>query len=267
MKELIDQSKVRELILDHLKSARKKNPRYSMRAFAKKAGVSVGGLSGFLSGKISYSLEMLERFVNLVAKTPEERNEILEKYNLLVIDKIKRVSEKNNVECRILQDEEMGLTKEWYHLAILFLIKTVDFRFDVAWIAKRLKISSEEVESALSRLLELKLVTKNEDGTIALTSYFVKTTPNVDSEYLRFMHKQMLEMASRSVTSDSVDISDFSSLTLPVSLRNLPKAKEIIRKCQDDLINVLMDEDMSEVYQLVFSLYPVTTVVKEREAI
>lgn len=229
-----------------------------MRAFAKKAGVSVGGLSSFLAGKTNYSLEMMEKLVNTIVTSPEERKDILKNYNYLLLENIREASQSSQYEYRLLKEEELAFIKDWYHYAILFLIQTKDFQLDILWIAKRLGISSEEVEFAMARLLHLKLVNMNEDGTISLTNNYVKTSDDVANTSLREMHKQMLGLAAHSLENDPVKVRDITSLTIPVNVKNIPKAKEIIRKCQDDLMNVLAVDERDEVYHVLFCLYPVS---------
>ncbi len=258
MKKIIDQSFIRDLVKNHISDIKRKNPLYSMRAFAKKMGISVGGVSSFLSGKSDYSVEMLERIVSSIVSSPEERKHILKEYNVLLVDQLRERTKSSNYSYRILNDDEMSFIKDWYHYAILFLTKTKDFRLDILWISKRLGISSEEVESALSRLLHLKLIVINDDQTITLTENYVKTSDDIASQTIRIMHKQMLYLASEAIDKVPVELRDITSLTVPVDLKKLPKAKEIIRKCQDDLMAILSGDDMTDVYHVLFSLYPVT---------
>lgn len=259
MKHLIDQTQMRELVRNHIDQAKRKNPLFSMRAFAKKIDISVGGLSSFLSGKNNYSLEMLEKIVNAIVVSPEERKDILKEYNLLFVDNLRRASKGSEHDFRLLKEEEIAFIQDWYHYALLFLIGTEGFRLDILWISKRLGISSTEVETALSRLVHLQLITISDDQTVTPTNNFVRTSDDVANQSLRIMHKQMLHLASQSIDNDPVRKRDITSLTLPVSVKNLSKAKEIIRKCQDDLMNVLTEKEKNdEVYHVLFCLYPVT---------
>ena len=258
MKQLIDQNYIRNLVKDHISNAKKKNPLFSMRAFAKKTGISVGGLSSFLSSKSDYSLEMLEKIVNAIVNSPEERKDILKEFNVNLLDKIKSRTQSSNYDYRVLKEEELSFIKDWYHYALLFLIRTSDFRLDILWISKRLGISSNEVELALARLIQLNLITINDDSSVTCTDNVIKTSDDVANQPLKIMHKQMLFLASQSLDKDPVDVRDITSLTLPINTKNLPKAKEILRKCQDDLMAILPDHEMNEVYHVLFSLYPVT---------
>lgn len=258
MKTFIDQTSIRTLVKNYISATKSKNPLFSMRAFAKKLGISVGGLSSFLSGKTDYSVEMLEKLVNAVVSSPEKRKDILKEYNILLLEQLKERTKHSNYDYRELKEEEHAFIKDWYHYALLFLIKTTDFRLDILWIAKRLGIGSSEVEQALSRLVHLNLIAINDDQSVTIKDGVVKTTDDIANESLRVMHKQMLYLAGQSIDEDSVEKRDITSLTLPVNLKNLPKAKEIIRKCQDDLMSLLPEGEMSEVYHVLFCLYPVT---------
>ncbi len=263
MKNLIDQSYIRVLVKNHISSVKKRNPLFSMRAYAKKLGISVGGLSSFLSGKADYSVETLEKLVTDIVVSPEERKDILKEYNIHLLDRLSARTKSSNYDYRLLKEDEMAFIKDWYHYAILFLIRTKDFKLDILWIAKRLSISSSEVELALSRLVHLKLIVINPDQTVTLQNNAVKTTDDVANNSLRIMHKQMLYLAGESLDNDPIDLRDVISLTLPVNLKNIPKAKEVLRRCQDDLMALLPDDEMSEVYHVLFALYPVSKPVIE----
>lgn len=258
LKHLIDQDNLRSIVKSHLENAKKKNPLFSLRAFAKKMNISAGGLSSFLAGKTDYSLEMLEKLVYETVPSPEERKDILQKYNKLVIEQLRNKNISGLSDSRVLKEDEISFIQDWYHYALLFLIKTKGFRLDILWISKRLGITTEEVELALSRLITLNLIQVNEDQTVTLLKNSVRTSDDVVVKALRTMHKQMLMLATESIDHTPVDLRDITSLTLPVDINNLAKAKEIIRKCQDDLMTVLPDSEPTEVYQLLFCLYPVT---------
>lgn len=265
MKNLIDQSYIRSLVKDHISTVKKRNPLFSMRAYAKKLGISVGGLSSFISGKTDYSVETLEKIVTDIIPSPEERKDILKEYNIYLLEKLTEKTKSSNYDYRLLKEDEIAFIKDWYHYAILFLIRTKDFKLDILWIAKRLGITSNEVELALSRLVHLNLITINSDQTVSLLNNAVKTSDDVSNNSLRIMHKQMLYLAGQSLDNDSVELRDIISLTLPVNTKNLPKAKEILRRCQDDLMALLPAEEMNEVYHALFALYPVSKPVLETE--
>lgn len=257
IKNLIDQDNIRRLVKSHIENAKKKNPLFSLRAFAKKMKISAGGLSSFLAGKTDYSLEMLEKLVYETVSSPEERKNLLQRYNKLIIEQI-RDKKNTNLDSRVLMENEISFIQDWYHYALLFLIETKDFKLDILWISKRLGISTSEVEIALTRLITLNLIKVNEDQTVTLLENTVRTSDDVTSKALRTMHRQMLSLASDSLETVPTSLRDITSLTLPVSINNLSKAKEIIRKCQDDLMEILPEGELTEVYQLLFCLYPVT---------
>lgn len=258
LKNLIDQDHIRFLVKSHLANAKKKNPLFSLRAFAKKVSISAGGLSSFLAGKTDYSLEMLEKLVYETVSSPEERKDILQRYNTILIEQLRDLNKRKTIDSRVLRENEISFIQDWYHYALLFLIRTKDFKLDILWISKRLGISTGEVEAALSRLITLNLIKLNQDQTVALLENTVRTSDDVSSRALRIMHKQMLSLAAESIDHVPVHLRDITSITLPIDVSNLGKAKEIIRKCQDDLMTILPGSESTEVYQLLFCLYPVS---------
>ena len=77
-------------------------------------------------------------------------------------------------------------------------------------------------------------------------------------------HIEDMELAKNSILNDLIDKRDFTSLTMAVSTRLLPKAKEMIRKVQDEISDLLESEPTDEVYRMSVHLFPLSKSRKEK---
>ena len=143
----------------------KNNPRYSLRAFAKDLGFSAPRLSGVLNRKFGLSAEAASRVCKVLrydAKTSDffitsvqavhHRSKNLRGIAQAKIAGRKRVFNQ-------LDADQFSLISDWFHYAIMELIRTEPLAVsDTRRIANLLGISLIESKNALDRLLRLELI-------------------------------------------------------------------------------------------------------------
>ena len=234
-----------------------KNPKYSLRAFAKQLNISHATLSHVLRGKrpltahtILYLAQGLELKPRELAQfhIPRERTsrKIIEKLKFSPID-----------------IDTFEVVSDWYHDAILELTKIKQFKGDPRWIAKVLGVSTREARTAVKRLQRLNLLKINNDGTWVDESTFNTTIKSTfTTTALRKYQRQVLEKACRALEEIPFEKRDQSSVTLPLHVQDLPKARRMIKDFRRKLCSNLKREDVppEQVYQLSVSFYPVTNV-------
>ncbi|MGZ3713269.1 MAG: TIGR02147 family protein, partial [Bdellovibrionota bacterium] len=140
---------------------KERNLRYSTRAFARDLGISQALLSLVLSGKRPLTARQAVRIGVLLGLTQGKARELLESALRSLPQKAK--SNQRAKASPLFKDYEVERFKaisQWYHVAILDLTTTRDFRNDVRWIALRLGITTIEARDALSRLLDLGFLTQ-----------------------------------------------------------------------------------------------------------
>lgn len=242
-----------------LKSRKSLNPRYSLRAFARSLGISPGTLSQILNSKKPISPKILEKVfqkLNLEGTSLENLKEVhsdIKKWR-----SVKNLNERNNVE---IDDETFSLISDWYHYAILELVKLDDFEPNIKWIASKLGLEIEIAEKGIERLLKLELLAISKEGHFFATSEFtrISNSPRT-SAARRNRQKQILELSK--IKIDEVDIvnRDHSAITMTVDFSLLPEIKERIRKFRKDLGNyIVKNSKKSEaVYELQISFFPLT---------
>ena len=169
-----------------------------------------------------------------------------------------------------LSADQFRIIGEWYHLAILSLIRTKGFVSKPEWIAQRLGITEREATQAVERLKRLELIEISTRGVIRRTSASLRTSDDVAHLSIRRAHEQSLDLAKEALQKVPVGLRDFTSVTMPTSPKRLARAKELIRKFQDELSDILEDESdpnipRDEVYQFCVQLFPLTKVSEPGE--
>lgn len=238
------QSDFVKVLDERLAEAQIKSPSYSLRAFAKKLGVSVSTVSEIRSGRRRLTPELFDRMADGLFLKPEERA----RFSALASDDRARVQ---------IEHDQFEMISEWYHFAILSLVRLKDFRSDNAWIAKRLGISQAVAKSAVERLIRLELLRKNK-GKFERTKNEVRTSDGIASLAVRKAHTENLELARRALEELPVDERDFVFYTLPASPSKLAEARRRIRKSLDELNDFLESSPHEEVYRMCFQLFPLS---------
>lgn len=247
-----------------------KNPRYSLRAFARDLNLSASHLSGVLAGRYGLSregaidiakrlsLSKLEAqiFIQSVASRHGRSKALREAATLKLRD-----LQSQNKDINYLQLDQFKMIADWFHFAILELTYLKSFKPDIGWIAKTLGIRPETAGSAVSRLKRLKvLVTEGR-------RWFPSTAASeagmeVPSAAIKTFHAQILQKASQAIYFQPVEQRDFRSTILAIRKDRLPEAKKALEKLHQEFCSEISGNDpgfQDEVYCLATQLFSLTT--------
>lgn len=237
----------------------RKNPAYSLRAYAKYLGIHPSTLSHILLGKRTLPKKSSQAVLEKLRLDSQERTRF--KTSLprkkLKIDSIKLSAD----DSKLLSEEaHFQIIAEWEYYAVLTLFDCTDFNPTLTQIQKRLNLSAPRAKAVLQKLLESGLLHKGTDGKIQKSQTQVKTTEDVVSKALRSSHLETLDLGKRKLDEVAIEFRDFSSAMLAISLQKIPEAKIIIREFREKLVKLMEDGDRSEVYQIAIQLYPLTQI-------
>jgi uncharacterized protein (TIGR02147 family) len=163
-----------------------------------------------------------------------------------------------------VEADRYKLLQEWYHVPLLDLTATRDFKNDPRWIAKRLGISTDQARSGLDRLIRLGLLEAT-NGSLKKTHANIWITTKKSKRLTRTYHQHMLQRAIDHLevaSGDTVDQREVSSVTIPIDPAKLPEAKRRIDKFRRSLWRFLTDGENLELYQFNLQLFPLTVTVK-----
>ncbi|WP_412463150.1 TIGR02147 family protein [Halobacteriovorax sp. RT-2-6] len=240
-------------------SIKAKNPHFSMRAFADKAGVNSGAMSGILKGKRIVGKNLALKIAKNLNLNDSEFRDFTNEY--FVESKQERDMKTSYEHARIEMDS-YRIISQWQHLAIMNLINCIDFVNDSSWIAKRLGLSENVVKESLQRLLELGMLIENEEGKLERSQKRLKTSDNVRNECLQQAHRDSFRLAQEAMEKVDVDRRDITAVTMAIDPELMPHAKKRIREFLVELSEELESGELTEVYKMGIQLYPLTKLEK-----
>lgn len=245
------QSWLENLLADKIK----KNPQFSLRAFARLVDVSPAVLSRILSGKRKLTFNLAVRIADALLLGPMEREYLYSFY--LTPNAVNAEGSESRRE-KELSIDCFNAMKEWYHYGITQLLYIKEFNDDPKWIAKMLSISELEAKLAIDRLLRLEILKRDEDGRLYRTSTHLSTSTDIASSGIRHFQKQILEKSIHSLESDDITERDITSITIAINEENIPEAKAEIKKFRMKMSEFLATGEKTRVYNLGIHLIPLS---------
>lgn len=246
----ISQEAFRRVLLQNLSDGRVRNPSFSQRALARRLGIGSSALSEFLNGKRQISQSLATRIADRLGLGPEQRQEYESEFRP---DQKSRIREAVQIDMN-----RYHLISEWQHFAILSLAETQGFKSDPIWIAARLGISITKASQGIDRLVRLGLLRRGRRGNLVITGQQFTTSDEVAHLSLRRSYAEDLELARASLDGDSVEIRDFTAITMALDPERIPIAKRMIREFRDALCVLMESGNKKEVYKLCIQLIPLS---------
>jgi uncharacterized protein (TIGR02147 family) len=232
----------------------RRNPRFSMRAFAKILGIENSALSKIIHGKRAMSSKMIVRLGTRLGLGPDE----LSRFSALP-----QLRQYSDDQCFYeLSLDEFSVISDWYHYAIHELTKVRGFKSDTSWIARQLGISIAEASAAIDRLLRLKFLKRDSFDSLVNCSGALTTTRNeFTAAAFRNMQRQLLEKSQASLEEISLERRDHSAMTMAISTKKLAAAKRKIAEFRRDMSQFLENDkaNLDSVYCLQVSLFPLSS--------
>lgn len=249
-------SQFRLFLQEELVRRCKKNPSYSIRAFARFLETDHSSLAKILNGKLTAGPHTVTKFGSKLGFTPTDFKKFIAAPNKPTKSKTSGIT----LNYEQLTLDSFKVISDWYHYAILELMRVKGFRSDLSWVARALGISLAEARSAFERLVRLNMISQNKRGKWVDHTNGTSTTignPFTASAF-RNLQRQILERALIALEDTPLSRRDQSSMTMAIDSRKLGAAKQRIKDFRRELDQFLGQGELDEVYHLSVSLYPVT---------
>lgn len=241
---MIDSYYYKEILEASFLDKCKKNPRYSLSAFARSIGLSQGYLSKIFSGQNKLSLE---KSIVVAEKLGLEKED---KEKFFISASLDRDSENltltNSFSCMI--------ENPLYHL-ILNTLKLDDFKTDIDSISKKINCDKTIVQSFLDKLLELELV-KCENGEWKRCFHKTISHDQVAPESQKSFHKNVLKKAILSLDKYPSEQRNITGITMAIDPNQIELAAKEISRFREKMRKILKDGNKTEVYHLEVGLFP-----------
>lgn len=227
-----------------------KNPRYSLRAFARQLEVDSSTLSSILTGRRKVSPRQVTR---ILRKLGIEDVDVQLRFiaSAAGIELPEPPHEYSEVDMKVF-----AAMRDWEHSAIMAAFD-IDPTLDEARLARLLGLPASRVHRSVNRLRELGMVVRkgNEWRT---TSPHQVASPSVSSRAMRDCHRQYIEKALDSLEKDEVDVRDISGITVSFERKRLPAIRLAIREFRRKIADLADRGGADSVYRLNVQLFPLT---------
>lgn len=219
------------------------NPKYSLRAFAKKLEMSPAKLSEVLRKKQGLSQSIASRIAKKLNLSTEEREVFINMVQSLdARSKATRLKASQDLQNYLQQDakkldleelnDQFEMISDWHNSALMELIKIGIIQEDI--LAQKLDISMEQVKKSLYLLHKLKLITIKDGGYFGTLKNF-KVGDLAPSAAIRKFHTQILSKAIESIENQSIDKRTLSALTIAIDEEILPQVFKKIKDFRSEL--------------------------------
>lgn len=258
----------RDVIKNKFENRLKKNPRYSLRAFARDLEVPVSRLSEVLNDKSGLSVFNAEKIAKKLDLSANEKelflNQVLSEHGRSNSSRKNAKKYLSEIETKKLDFVEIDLDtfniiSDWYHYALIDLIETQTFKNDSEWMAKRLGINKFQVDQALERLKKCKLI-EVKNRKLKAINQTVATSSDIPSEAIKNFHRQVLQKAIEAIDFQGVEERDMTTITVPLDTRLIPELKNKIKNFRREINNWVKEANKKpqEVYCLNLNLFSLT---------
>ncbi len=247
------------ILNEEFNKAKVNNPRISLRSFAKKLNIHPATLSSILKGRRGIPKSKLPDIISRMSLTKIRKNQFIRSIEAfgvlksdlqnLLEDSALVLDNDNALHCKII--------REWEYYAILTLLE-VEGDWSQETIAEHFGFGIEATSGFLQDLVAANLIVKNGRFYELATAQRVQTTYDIPSSTIKEAHKKELELSASRIMKMPTDQSDFSSHTVAIDRKNIPKAKALIKKFRHELSDLLEVGNKKDVYMLAIQLMPLT---------
>lgn len=268
----------RRYLRDFYDAQKARNPRYSHRLFARKAGLTSSGFfSEVLSGKRQLAPAAVLRFCKALKLAGADRAYF---ENLVAFNQAKGIEERNHhfAKLQVPKVSRAGLVgqdryafySDWMHAALREFVACRPTRArthaDFAQLGKSLEppVSASKAKASVALLLRLGFLVRRPDGILAQAEPLVSTgdlatapdTLDVDN-----FQAAMLALARKAMDRQPRARRDFSTLTLSLSAAGAAAARAEVAALRQRLLALAeMDAHPDRVRQFNFQAFDLSTV-------
>lgn len=256
-----------QYLRDYYEARKHDEPFMSYRFFGEKTGIDPGYLYKVLQGKLELARKSIpvvckyiglndreaEYFELLVryskAKTPLETKLSFESLLALRTSRAKRI---NPIQYAFYQ--------KWYHAAIHALLSVYPFQDDFKELANQLspKISVVQARESLQLLKQIGLIRLSKNGYWEPVEMQVTTGEKWESIAIQENQKQSIQLSMDALDNCSKELRDISTLTVALSIRDLPEIRERIAQLRHAILNLDNENEPDTVFQINFQVIPVS---------
>lgn len=252
-------------LLEEFNLRKKKNKRYSMRAYAKSFKIDPATLYNVLTSRRSLPIKYAEKVASGINLTKSEYQKFINSIHIHSSSIPAKLSAKFDNTPSIPISSSFQIVSEWEYQAIISLCKLQDFVFDIDWISERLGISKKRTRDCLDLLIKKRIIQLEKDGGVSLHQpylHFEAQSPK-DSEAIKLISIDSLRAAEKQLNEIPSSLMGFGGGFLAIDLKSIPELKRRIKHFILSLEHLISDDSATDVYQIGIQLFPRTKILKD----
>lgn len=273
MKSIFDYLDYHEFLRDYYLEKKQENSFFSYRFMGMKLDLDPGFVAKVLQGKMQLALKSIPAMVSFCKLHPREADyfDAMVKFGRSKNEKdvhlyFEQMSTLRGVEARRIEQKQYQFYTKWYYTAVRSLLGYYRFHGDHAALARKLSppISVEEAEDAVELLLDLGLVSVDEDGAYRLSDRMITTGEAWRSEAIKSFQKETLVLAREALDRHPKELRDISTITVAVSHRDLEEIRARAKEFRQSILQMKTgNETQDVVYQINIQVLPLTEIGAE----
>jgi uncharacterized protein (TIGR02147 family) len=257
----------RRYLRDYYEEQKRRNPAFSYRYFARKAGFNSSGLyKDIVDGRTGITRSLILRFSK--ARKQEEYFETMVYFNeaRTVEEKklyFERLLKFHNSKAFRVEATQYEYYSKWYYIAVRELLAIGDFGDDYSAIAQALnpKIRREQAKKAIEVLKKLALIRKDKSGHYRAVEKILTTGAEVKSLAIANFQKAMTDLAKEAIDRHPAQHRNISTVTFSASKETCEEIKAEFDGCRKRILGMVeRSENEDRVCQLNMQIFPLTQI-------
>ena len=259
----------RSFLVEFVNLKRKQQPHWTLGQWARSLDLSATtSITMVLNGQRNPGERLTNSLIRYFKFAPEENTYFL---NLVELSKasgqghLKSILQQeilNLAQRKIptpLDPQLFRLISNWYFVVIRQIARIGKLSSNYEELQEKLlfPVSKIDLKEAISTLLKVGLLKMGPSNEYFIVDEQITTESDVARESHKTFHEQMINLAKTSIRTTPVLEREITGLTLPIAKKDLPKAKELIKKFIDDFDTLIEDTKGDSIYQLNLQLFPV----------
>jgi uncharacterized protein (TIGR02147 family) len=267
MKRLFEYFDYQEFLRDFYEWKKRDNPYMSYRYLGNHMHLDPGFLLKVLQGKYHLADRSIAPVCAFFKFSERESRyfEVLVSYNKaktasdikLYFEKLTTLRESR---ARPVEEFQYAFYQKWYHSAIHALLSIYEFNDDYKKLASLLipSISVRQARESIRLLMKIGMIQRGKDGMYRPIDAFVTSGEKWQSSAIRDFQKETINLSAQSLDLHAKDLRDISTITVALSLKDLPEIRERIRQFRQSILTLDNENKPDTVFQVNIQVIPVT---------
>lgn len=267
----------RAFLSDWFLEAKKNNPLFSHRAFARMAGFhSSNFLMLVMQGKRNLTVGSLQQMQAGLQLNKQEQEFFR---NLVLFNQAGTHSERNLYYKKLLQSrryqrlqpierKKYEYYSTWYHPVVRELIVSRACDGTPEWVAAHINpsITLDQSKKSIKLLESLGFIERVGPDRWKQTNTILSTGPEIQSVVIHNYHKALLDLSKHMMDRISMRYRDVSAVTVGVKKERIAEIRKKIIDFRREILQLVSeDEEPEEVAQLNIQFFPVTRGIAQKD--